>query len=81
MVYDTTYNVRINPREGETNLQIQVNEEDGAIKLSVFTNRKDGSEQKSVFTFDNDADIKTIIETLKWARVKSLRIQGFKVVM
>ena len=77
---DTCYNVMLHPREGPTTIQIKVNDKDGSVKLEVYTEQKNGKTVKSVFTFTSDTDLKMIIETLKWARVKSLQIQGFKVV-
>lgn len=78
---NTSYNVTLSPKEGKANLQIQVDDESGDIKLSVFVKNRKGDVTKSVFTFDSDMDFKTIIETLKWARVKSLKAKGYKVVM
>ena len=78
---DTCYNIALHPREGPTSIQIQVDDKDGSVKLEVYTEKKNGKKVKSVFTFTSDTDLKTIIETLKWARVKSLQIQGFQVVV
>ena len=78
---DTSYNITLHPREGATTIQVQVAEEDGAVKLSVYTEKKNGKTVKSVFTFTSDNDLKSIVEILKWARVKSLQAQGFKVVI
>ena len=77
---DTCYNVMLYPREGPTNIQIQVSPQDGSVRLEVYTEHDSGKTVKSVFTFTSDNDLKTIIDTMKWARVKSLQIQGFKVV-
>jgi len=77
---DTCYNVMLYPVEGPTNIQIQVNSQDGSVRLEVYTEQDGGKTVKSVFTFTSDNDLKTIIDTMKWARVKSLQIQGFKVV-
>jgi len=77
---DTRYNITLSPEEGKTNIQIQVDGETGAIKLSVFTDKKNGKTIKSVFTFTSDADMRAIIDTLKWARIRSLQVQGFTVV-
>ena len=78
---DTCYNVTLYPVEGPTNIQIQVSNKDGSVKLEVYTKQDNGKTAKSVFTFTSDNDLKTIIDTMKWARVKSLQIQGFKVVI
>ena len=42
--------------------------------------KEDGQKQKNTFTFDNDGDVKALTDTLKWARIKSLRARGYKVV-
>jgi hypothetical protein len=77
---DTCYNVMLYPVEGPTNIQVQVNDQDGSVRLEVYTEQDSGKTVKSVFTFTSDNDLKTIIDTMKWARVKSLQVQGFKVV-
>ena len=77
---DTCYNVTLHPKEGPTSIQIKVDEKDGSVKLEVYTKNDNGKTAKSVFNFTSDTDLKTIIETMKWARVKSLQAQGFKVV-
>ena len=77
---DTCYNVMLYPVEGPTNIQVQVNDQDGSVRLEVYTEQDSGKTVKSVFTFTSDNDLKTIIDTMKWARFKSLQIQGFKVV-
>jgi hypothetical protein len=38
-------------------------------------------EEKYNLTFSSDADIKGLIELLRWSRVASLKAQGYKVVM
>lgn len=76
-----SYNITLHPKEGKVNLQVQVDNESGDIKFSVFVNNKKGDIIKSVFTLDSDMDSKTVIETLRWARLKSLKAKGFKVVM
>ncbi len=77
---DTCYNVTLYPVEGPTNIQIQVSNKDGSVKLEVYTKQDNGKTAKSVFTFTSDNDLKTIVEIMKWARIKSLQAQGFKVV-
>ena len=77
---DTCYNVMLYPVEGATNIQVQVNEQDGSVKLEVYTEQDNGKTAKSVFTFTSDKDLKIIVDIMKWARVKSLEAQGFKVV-
>jgi hypothetical protein len=77
---DTCYNVMLYPVEGPTNIQIQVSDKDGSVKLEVYTEQENGKTVKSVFTFTSDSDLKTIVDIMKWARIKSLQAQGFKVV-
>ena len=60
------------------------NKDTGDVEVSVFSDPSYSPEEgvkKSVYTFTSDSDIKTIIETLRWARVKSLTAQGYTVVM
>ena len=81
---DAIYSLNLCPKEGPTRLQIRVDKDTGDVEVSVFSDPGYSSEngvKKSVYTFNSDGDIKTIIETLKWARVKSLTAQGYKVVM
>tara|TARA_R100000152_G_C6634651_1_gene81132 strand:+ start:312 stop:563 length:252 start_codon:yes stop_codon:yes gene_type:complete len=81
---DAIYSLNLHPKEGPTRLQIKVDKNSGDVEISVFSDSGYSSDEgvkKSVFTFNSDGDIKTIIDTLKWARVKSLTAQGYKVVM
>ena len=81
---DAIYSLNLHPKEGPTRLQIKVDKNTGDVEVSVFSDPSHLSEdkvKKSVYTFNSDGDIKTIIETLKWARVKSLTAQGYTVVM
>jgi hypothetical protein len=82
---DAIYSLNLHPKEGPTRLQIKVNKDTGDVELSVFEDPLAPSDskgiKKSVYTFTSDSDIKTIIETLRWARVKSLTAQGYTVVM
>ena len=82
---DAIYSLNLHPKEGPTRLQIRVDKNTGDIEVSVFgdslTSSDESGIKKSVYTFTSDSDIKTIIETLRWARVKSLTAQGYTVVM
>ena len=83
---DAIYSLNLHPEEGPTRLQVRVDKETGHVEVSVFsdptgTTCDERAVKKSIFTFNSDNDIKTIIETLRWARVKSLKAQGYKVVM
>jgi len=82
---NTVFSLNLHPKEGPIRLQIKVNKDTGDIEVSVIDDALVSSDEKgikkSVYTFTSDTDIKTIIETLKWARVKSLTTQGYTVVM
>ena len=82
---EAIYSLNLHPKEGPTRLQIKVDKDTGDVEVSVFgdslTSSDESGIKKSVYTFTSDSDIKTIIETLRWARVKSLTAQGYTVVM
>ncbi len=82
---DAVFSLNLHPKEGPTRLQIKVDKDTGDIEVSVSEDPLASSDaegvKKSVYTFTSDSDIKTIIETLRWARVKSLTAQGYTVVM
>tara|TARA_R100000700_G_C3149373_1_gene128534 strand:- start:277 stop:528 length:252 start_codon:yes stop_codon:yes gene_type:complete len=82
---EAIYSLNLHPKEGPTRLQIKVDKDTGDVEVSVFgdslTSSDENGIKKSVYTFTSDSDIKTIIETLRWARVKSLTAQGYTVVM
>ena len=82
---EAIYSLNLHPKEGPTRLQIKVDKDTGDVEVSVFGDSLTASDEngikKSVYTFTSDSDIKTIIETLRWARVKSLTAQGYTVVM
>ena len=70
---EAIYSLNLHPKEGPTRLQIKVDKDTGDVEVSVFgdslTSSDENGIKKSVYTFTSDTDIKTIIETLKWARV------------
>ena len=82
---DAVFSLNLHPKEGPIRLQIKVDKDTGNVEVSVFDDTHASFDEKgikkSVYTFSSDTDIKTIIETLKWARVKSLTAQGYTVVM
>lgn len=80
MTYDAFYTVNLKPIEGPVQFQMHVDKNTGTIKISIFIDREDGLKQKNIFTFENDGDIKALADTLKWARIKSLKAQGYKVI-
>ena len=80
MTYDAFYTVNLHTVEGPVQFQMHVDKNTGTIKISIFIDREDGLKQKNIFTFENDGDIKALADTLKWARIKSLKAQGYKVI-
>jgi len=80
VIYDAFYTVNLKPIEGPVQFQMHVDKNTGTIKISIFTDREDGLKQKNILTFENDGDIKALADTLKWARIKSLKAQGYKVI-
>lgn len=82
-MYETRYSVTVFPKEGATQIQIEVLPDTGDICLTLFSPETSDSEDrkyKQVITLTSDMDIKTIIDALRWARYKSLKQQGFKVI-
>ena len=80
MNYSTHYCLRLSPKEGETTINVGV-KETGEIEIIVVMTKGDKELSANTFTFSSDMDIRALIETLKWARVKSLERQGYKVVL
>jgi len=72
------YCLHLNALQGQTCVQINV-EDSGAINIEVSVSKEE--EEKFQLSFKSDADIKGLIELLRWARASSLKAQGFKVVM
>jgi len=72
------YCLHLNPQEGPTCIQVNV-DNSGAISLEITVSGEE--EEKYDLTFSSDADIKGLIELLRWSRVASLKAQGYKVVM
>ena len=73
------YCLHLNPQEGPACIQVNV-DESGAINLEITVSGKE-EEEKYNLTFSSDADIKGLIELLRYSRVSSLKAQGFQVVM
>ena len=55
-------------------------DDSGAISLEITVSNKE-EEEKYNLTFSSDADIKGLIELLRYSRVASLKAQGYQVVM
>ena len=73
------YCLHLNPLEGPACIQVNV-DDTGAINLEITVSGKE-AEEKYNLTFSSDADIKGLIELLRWSRVASLKSQGYQVVM
>jgi hypothetical protein len=54
-------------------------EDSGKINIDISVSKEEKENYK--LTFASDADIKGLIELLRWSRVSSLKAQGYKVVM
>jgi len=82
-MYETRYSITVFPKEGETQIQIEVVPDTGDVCLTLFspeTDKNDVKKYKQIITLTSDMDVKTIIDALRWARLKSLEQQGFKVI-
>jgi hypothetical protein len=73
------YCLHLNPQEGPACIQVNVGDS-GAISLEITVSAKEKKEKFNL-TFSSDADIKGLIELLRYSRVSSLKAQGFQVVM
>ena len=73
------YCLHLNPQEGPACIQVNV-DDSGVISLEIKVTGK-GEEEKYNLTFSSDADIKGLIELLRWSRVASLKAQGYQMVM
>ena len=71
------YCLHLTSLEGPTCVQVNV-DDSGAINIEIEVTK---TEEKFNLTFASDADIKGLIELLRWSRVSSLKAQGYKVVM
>ena len=72
------YCLHLTPLEGPTCVQVSV-EDSGKINIDISVSKEEKENYK--LTFASDADIKGLIELLRWSRVSSLKAQGYKVVM
>jgi hypothetical protein len=82
MLSNTIYSINLSPEEGRCSLQVRLTKDIGNVELTLFTRNKDGSmSEKTKMTFTSDVDLQALIETLRRARVASLKHKGFKVVM
>tara|TARA_R100000995_G_scaffold61637_1_gene31454 strand:- start:129 stop:335 length:207 start_codon:yes stop_codon:yes gene_type:complete len=64
--------------QGTASVKVSV-EDTGQINIEIKTTDED--EKKINLAFKSDSDIKGLVEMLRWARVSSLKAQGYKVVM
>ncbi len=72
------YCLHMNTLQGATSVNVNV-EDTGQINIEIKTT--DEGEKKINLSFGSDSDIKGLVEMLRWARVSSLKAQGYKVVM
>jgi hypothetical protein len=68
----------MNTLQGTASVKVSV-EDTGQINIEIKTTDED--EKKINLAFKSDSDIKGLVEMLRWARVSSLKAQGYKVVM
>ena len=75
------YCLHLNSEHGQTSVSVNVRDT-GEIDLK-FSLARDGEDENDTFSlsFKSDADIKGLIELLRWSRVASLKAQGYQVVM
>ena len=73
------YCLYLNPEQGQTCVQVNV-KETGEINLR-FSLSDDENNNEFCLTFKSDADVRGLVELLRWSRVSSLKAQGYKVVM
>jgi len=68
----------MNALQGAASVNVNV-EDTGQINIEIKITDED--EKKINLSFGSDSDIKGLVEMLRWARVSSLKAQGYKVVM
>ena len=73
------YCLHLTPLEGPTCVQVSV-DDSGKINIDISVSKEEEKENYKL-TFASDADIKGLIELLRWSRVSILKAQGYKVVM
>ena len=74
------YCLHLNSKEGQVCIQVNV-QQDGGIIVNFKVNEGQSEEEEFQLSFKSDSDVKGLVEMLRWARVSSLKAQGFKVVM
>jgi len=79
-MYETRYNLVLSPQEGNTQVQIEVISDSGDIRLTLSSPESSQNKYKQIITLTSDMDAQSLIEALQWARYKSLKLQGFKVI-
>ncbi len=72
------YCLHMSTLQGTASVKVSV-EDTGQINIEIKTTDED--EKKINLAFKSDSDIKGLVEMLRWARVSSLKAQGYKVVM
>ena len=82
MLRDTIYSISLGLEEGTGSVQVRLTKDTGNVELTLFMEKKNGDvTEKTVMTFNSDLDLQALIETLRHARVASLKHKGYKVVM
>lgn len=80
MLRDTIYSINLGLQEGRCTVEVRLTKDDGRVELKFFLGDGD-TEETAKMTFSSDLDLQALIETLRHARVATLKHQGYKVVM
>ncbi len=81
-IADIVYNIVIGLEEGKGTLQVKLTKDTENVQLGIFIDKRDGAPiEKTELTFTSDVDLKSVIETLRWARKANLEAKGYKVVL
>jgi len=80
MLRDTIYSINLGLQEGRCTVEVRLTKDDGRVELKFFLG-DGGAEETAKMTFSSDLDLQALIETLRHARVATLKHQGYKVVM
>jgi hypothetical protein len=76
------YNISLGLEEGRGTLQVELTKDTENVRLSIFIDKHNNSAvEKTELTFTSDTDLKSVIDTLKWARKAQLESKGYKVII
>ncbi len=81
MLRDTIYSINLGLQEGRCVVEVRLTKDDGKVELKFFLGDNGSTEETAKMTFSSDLDLQALIETLRHARVATLKHQGYKVVM